>query len=82
MKDNGISNARFWLFSDGRAGITTDKNGNPTGIDSNVFKDLDAALKIAQKNNVKLDLVNYHDILQTFFSHSHLLIRFFSILSW
>jgi hypothetical protein len=57
MEQEGIHSARWWVFSDGRAGITWDSGGMPTGLDSNVFPDMDAALALAQKHHVYLDLV-------------------------
>jgi len=57
MASEGIHSTRWWVFSDGRAGITFDSGGMPTGIDANVFPDLDAAVQIAAKHNIYLDLV-------------------------
>jgi hypothetical protein len=57
MATEGIHTARWWVFADGRAGITFDAGGMPTGVDQYVFPDLDAALKIAANHNVYLDLV-------------------------
>jgi hypothetical protein len=57
MAAEGIHSARWWVFSDGRAGITFDNTGMPTGIDTNVFPDMDAAVQIAAKHNIYLDLV-------------------------
>ncbi|MBJ7600170.1 hypothetical protein [Candidatus Nephthysia bennettiae] len=57
MEQQGIRSARWWLFADGRAGIAYDSGGLPTGLDSYVFPDLDAALALAQKHHVYLNLV-------------------------
>jgi hypothetical protein len=57
MEQQGIHSARWWLFADGRAGILWDGNGMPTGIDQYVLADLDAALAVAQKHHVYLELV-------------------------
>ena len=57
MAAEGVHSTRWWVFSDGRAGITFDSAGMPSGIDSNVFPDLDAAVQIAAKHNIYLDLV-------------------------
>lgn len=57
MEQEGIHSVRWWLFADGRAGIVWDSGGIPSGLDSYVFADLDAALALAQKHHVYLDLV-------------------------
>jgi hypothetical protein len=57
MSSMGMRTARWFVFADGRAGITFDDKGMPTGVDEFVVKDLDAALEIAQKHNIGLDLV-------------------------
>lgn len=57
MKAKGVHVVRWWVFSDGRAGITFDSSGSPTGIDSSVLPNLDAAVAIAKKNNIYLNLV-------------------------
>lgn len=57
MAAKGVHVVRWWLFADGRGGITTDASGTPTGLDSYVFPDLDQALKIAASRGVYLDLV-------------------------
>ncbi len=57
MAAEGIHVTRWWVFADGRAGITFDSVGMPSGIDQYVFPDLDAAVQIAAKHGVYLDLV-------------------------
>jgi hypothetical protein len=57
MEQQGIHSARWWLFADGRAGIAWDSGGMPVGLDPYVFADLDAALALAQKHHVYLNLV-------------------------
>ena len=52
-----VHTVRWFVFVDGLVGITYDDNGMPTGIDKNVFPDMDAALEIAQRHNIYLDLV-------------------------
>ena len=57
MAAEGIHTARWWVFGDGRAGITFDGSGMPTGIDAYVFPDLDAAVQIAGMHGIYLNLV-------------------------
>jgi hypothetical protein len=57
MEQQGVRTARWWLFADGRAGITWDSGGMPVGLDQYVFADLDAALALARKHHVYVDLV-------------------------
>lgn len=57
MAEDGVHVARWWVFGDGRAGIVTDSNGVPTGINSYVYGDLDRALQIAEASGIYLDLV-------------------------
>jgi hypothetical protein len=56
MAAEGIHVTRWFVFTDGRAGITF-ANGLPTGLDTYVFQDLDAAVQIAAKHNIYLNLV-------------------------
>ncbi|HSX58158.1 MAG TPA: dockerin type I domain-containing protein [Candidatus Saccharimonadales bacterium] len=57
FKNKGVHVVRWWVFGDGRAGIVFDPSGTPTGIDSSVFQNIDAAVAIAKKNNIYLNLV-------------------------
>lgn len=57
MAGLGVNSVRWFVFGDGSVGITYDDHGMPTGIDQNVFPDMDAALEIAQRHNIYLDLV-------------------------
>ena len=57
MQTLGINSVRWFVFTDARAGITFDAAGLPTGIDDFVFKDLNAALEIAQKHNIAINFV-------------------------
>ncbi|HUZ00253.1 MAG TPA: GDSL-type esterase/lipase family protein [Thermomicrobiaceae bacterium] len=57
MAAMGIQVVRWFVFADGRAGITFDPSGLPTGLDDAVFPDLDAALAIARRHHIGLDLV-------------------------
>jgi hypothetical protein len=53
----GFTVARWFVFADGRSGILYDDRGLPTGLDSNVLADLDAALEIARDSSIRLVLV-------------------------
>ncbi len=53
----GARTLRWFVFADGRAGITFDNAGMPTGLDQFVLRDLDAALEIAERHNIYLNLV-------------------------
>ncbi|MEO8285467.1 MAG: glycoside hydrolase family 2 TIM barrel-domain containing protein [Chloroflexota bacterium] len=53
----GVRTVRWFVFADGRAGIMFDAEGLPTGLDEFVMQDFDAALEIAQKHNIGLNLV-------------------------
>ena len=53
----GVRTVRWFVFADGRAGITFDAAGLPTGLDAFVMPDFDAALEIAQRHNIGLNLV-------------------------
>jgi hypothetical protein len=53
----GFRVARWFVFCDGRSGIVFDEWGMPSGLDSHVFADLDAALEIARQAGMRLDLV-------------------------
>lgn len=45
---------RWFLFCDGRAGIVFDGNGAPAGLDAFVFADIDAALDLAARFDVRV----------------------------
>jgi hypothetical protein len=53
----GFTVARWFLFGDGRAGISYDERGVPASTDAHLFVDLDAALEIARDAGIRLDLV-------------------------
>jgi hypothetical protein len=57
MSSLGVRTARWFVFADGRAGIKYDTAGLPSGIDEFVTRDLDAALEIAKRHNIGLNLV-------------------------
>jgi hypothetical protein len=53
----GFTVARWFVFGDGRSGIAYDDRGLPTGPDSHLFADVDAALEIARDAGMRLVLV-------------------------
>lgn len=53
----GLTAVRWFVFCDGRAGITYDDAGLPSGLDAHLFDDLDAALSIAGSMAIRLVLV-------------------------
>jgi hypothetical protein len=57
MAAMGIRTVRWFVFADGRAGITYDAAGMPSGIDEFVTQDFDAALEIAQRHNIGINFV-------------------------
>jgi hypothetical protein len=57
MQASGVNVARWFLFVDGRAGITYDVAGSPTGLDAAIFRDIDAAIGIAAAHGVKIMFV-------------------------
>jgi hypothetical protein len=58
MQASGVNVARWFLFFDGRAGITYDAAaGSPTGLDGVIFRDLDAAIGIAAAHGIKIMFV-------------------------
>lgn len=57
MSGMGMSTVRWFVFADGRAGIRFDADGMPTGLDENVYRDMDAALELARAYGLRLNLV-------------------------
>ena len=53
----GFVAVRWFIFGDGRSGITFDEHSLPSGLDSAFFQDLDAALEIARDSGIALVLV-------------------------
>jgi hypothetical protein len=53
----GVRTVRWFVFTDARAGIEFDSAGMPSGLDEFVFSDFDAALEIAERHNIALNLV-------------------------
>lgn len=57
MQAVGVNVARWFLFVDGRAGITYDDSGSPTGLDAVIIDDLDAAIGIAKTYGIRIIFV-------------------------
>jgi hypothetical protein len=57
MSSLGVRTVRWFAFADGRAGITFDEEGLPSGLDEFVFRDFDAALEIAQRHKIGINFV-------------------------
>src|ERR1043166_1033574 len=47
----GMHIIRWWVFEGGSPQITRDANGTPTGLNPNVYTDIDAAVAEAAKND-------------------------------
>jgi hypothetical protein len=54
LEAGGVTHLRWWLFGDGRNGITFAADGTPTGVEPHVYADLDAALAAAKRHGIKL----------------------------
>jgi hypothetical protein len=57
MASLGVRVVRWFVFCDGRGGITFDSAGLPAGLANNFFADMDAALAIAEHQNIKMNFV-------------------------
>ncbi len=53
----GMHNVRWWVFEGGSPQIQRDSTGTPTGLNPNVYTDLDAALAEAAKYDIIYDFV-------------------------
>lgn len=54
MADNGLPVVRWFVFTDGRAGVIFDNTGTPSGLGEFVIEDFDAAVMIAKARGVYL----------------------------
>jgi hypothetical protein len=54
MADGGLQVVRWFIFTDGRAGIIFDNSGTPSGLQEDVLKDFDAAVGIARDHGIYL----------------------------
>lgn len=61
LRDAGIHSVRWWtLIGDNAWQVTRDGNGMPTGLDSRVFTDFDAALRLAEEYDLYLNFVIFN----------------------
>ncbi len=51
---SGVRSVRWFLFCDGRAGIRFADGGRPLGLDEFVFRDVDAALGVANRHGIDI----------------------------
>src|SRR5207237_8045596 len=54
MAAEGVPVVKWRVFSDGRYGLQFDDNGAVTGLDNFFFPDIDAALEIATRHDMRL----------------------------
>ena len=54
MADGGLQVVRWFVFTDGRAGIIFDNSGTPSGLDEYVMQDFAAAVAIARDRGIYL----------------------------
>jgi len=62
MTDARLEVIRWFVFTDGRAGISFDNSGTPTGLGEHVLEDFDAAVGIARQRGAYLVpvLLDFH----------------------
>ena len=53
----GLKTIRWWMFPGDPWQITRDSSGKPTGINPAVYQDIDAALQLAEQNDVYFNFV-------------------------
>lgn len=58
----GVNNVRWFMLTDGRAGLLFAADGTPLGVDKHLFADIDAAIAAARKHGVKItfSLLDFH----------------------
>jgi hypothetical protein len=54
---SGVRYVRWFLFCDGRAGIRFSAGDRPLGLDDFVFRDVDAALEVADRHGIRIMFV-------------------------
>src|SRR5262245_17123937 len=57
LATSGARYVRWFLLCDGRAGIQFSPGGRPLGLDEFVFRDVDAALEIARRHDIRIMFV-------------------------
>src|SRR5215471_20153028 len=57
LRSDGVQTARFFLLTDGRAGVRFADDGTPEALDGSVFADVDVVLDAAHTSGVGLLLV-------------------------
>jgi len=57
LAESGVQAVRWFLFCDGRAGVSFDSQGQPTGLDDFVLRDLDTALELAARAQLRVMFV-------------------------
>ena len=57
LSASGVRAVRWFLFCDGRAGIEFSASGRPMGLDAFIFRDIDAALSVAQRYGLRIIFV-------------------------
>lgn len=62
MSGAGVQVVRWFVFTDGRAGVVFDNSGTPTGLGEHVLTDFDAAIGVARQHGVYLVpvLLDFH----------------------
>jgi hypothetical protein len=59
-KANGLNVVRWWVFPGDPWQITRDTSGKPTGLNSAIYADFDAAVALAAKYDIYLDFVLFN----------------------
>lgn len=57
LNAHGVKVVRWFVFGDGRSGIQFNKHGYVTGIDGKVLPDMEAAVEIARRYDIKIVFV-------------------------
>jgi hypothetical protein len=57
MQSVGMRIVRWWVFEGGSPQITRDGGGTPTGLNSNVYRDMDAALALGARYGISFNFV-------------------------
>src|SRR5215471_20071094 len=57
LRTDGVETARFYLLTDGRAGVRFGEDGSPEALDGSVFTDIEVVLDAARAAGIGLILV-------------------------